>query len=103
MDKIDKSESAMSSVKKALNVFEENSTATATSRIKDLQETLSKLDDKYKNEIIEYVEQIHAFIGRGASFVEENTIALEQRSKRIVACDSNSYKKGIFFKKRCLQ
>ena len=93
MDKIFNSENAITSAKKSLNVFEENVRTTAASGTKDLHETLSKLDDKYKNEIIEYAEQINAFVRRVSAFVSENTKALEQRTKRIAEYDSNSYKK----------
>ena len=54
MDKIFNSETAIMSAARSLNVFEENISTTAASGTKDLRETLSKLDDKYKNEIIEY-------------------------------------------------
>ena len=93
MDKIFNSESAIASARRSLNVFEKNITATVVSTTKDLQETIAKLDEKYKNEIIEYVEQINAFAGRVTSFVAENTKALEQRSERIVEYDNHSYKK----------
>ena len=76
-----------------LTVFEENISTTSASGTKDLHETLSKIDDKYKNEIIDYVEQINAFTKRVSSFVDDNIKALEQRSKRITEYDSNSYKK----------
>lgn len=93
MDKIFNSETAIISAKRLLYVFEENISATAATGAKDLHETLSKLDEKYKNEIIEYTEQINIFVKKVASFVAENTKALEQRNKRIVHYDSNSYKK----------
>lgn len=93
MDKVFNSEASIASAKKALSVFEENIMATANSTTNDLHETLSKLDDKYKNEIVEFTEQINVFVRRVNSFVVENTKALEQREKRIVEYDSNSYKK----------
>ena len=93
MDKIFNSDSAMVSAKRILNVFEENVLATLNAKTNDLQETLSKLDEKYKNEILEFIEQINAIGKKVEIFVDENTKALEQRNKCIVEYDSNSYKK----------
>lgn len=93
MDIIFNNENAIMSTKRALTVFEENISTTSASGTKDLQETLSKLDDKYKKEIMDYVEQINAFTKRVSSFVDDNIKALEQRSKRITEYDTNSYKK----------